>query len=216
MGIRKIPKNYRNVTGIAAHAKSSEQAMFESTLERDFLTLLEFSEEVVKFDVQPIRLEWLNEQEQVRTYTPDVLAHYNNKPPVLVEVKYRSDLKKDWQRLKPKFIKAIRYAKQQRWKFKIITEVEIRNQLLDTAKFLIPFIRRGASEESHMQLLVDKIQELGRATPTQLAQAIFNDEWNQAALLPTLWYLIGTRQIGIDLNSKITMNSEIWSIGRHG
>ena len=42
MPIRKIPKNYSNVTGIAAHSKSDGQAMFESTLERDFLMLLEF------------------------------------------------------------------------------------------------------------------------------------------------------------------------------
>lgn len=34
MPVRKIPKNYRNVTDIAAHRKAEGQAMFESTLER--------------------------------------------------------------------------------------------------------------------------------------------------------------------------------------
>ena len=43
MPVRKIPKNYRNVTGIAAHAKADGPAAYESTLERDFITLLEFS-----------------------------------------------------------------------------------------------------------------------------------------------------------------------------
>ena len=42
MPVRKIPKNYRNVTGVAAHRKADGPAMFESTLERDFIALLEF------------------------------------------------------------------------------------------------------------------------------------------------------------------------------
>ncbi|CBJ44349.1 hypothetical protein V4C85_03805 [Ralstonia solanacearum] len=41
MPVRKVPKNYRNVTGIAAHRKAEGAAMFESTLERDFIALLE-------------------------------------------------------------------------------------------------------------------------------------------------------------------------------
>ena len=39
MPVRKIPKNYRNVTGVAAHSKADGPAAFESTLERDFITL---------------------------------------------------------------------------------------------------------------------------------------------------------------------------------
>lgn len=56
MPIRKIPKNYSNVTGIAAHSKATGQAMFESTLERDFLMLLEFDKNVDSFEVQPVKL----------------------------------------------------------------------------------------------------------------------------------------------------------------
>lgn len=43
MPVRKIAKSYRNVTGIVAAAKAAGPAQFESTLERDFLTRLEFS-----------------------------------------------------------------------------------------------------------------------------------------------------------------------------
>lgn len=51
MPVRKIPKNYRNVTGIAASSKAIGAAQFESTLERDFLALLDFSAEVVRYEV---------------------------------------------------------------------------------------------------------------------------------------------------------------------
>ncbi|WDE03876.1 heteromeric transposase endonuclease subunit TnsA [Thalassomonas viridans] len=214
MPIRKIPKNYRNVTGIAAHSKAEGQAMFESTLERDFISLLEFDDEVERFEVQPLQLVWKDEDNKQRTYIPDVLAYYfgNNIKPTLFEVKYRDDLKKNWSTLKPKFRAGIHFAKENNWKFKIITEVEIRTSYLASVKFLLPFVRKGPEEESHMQLLADKVRELRQTTPASLLKAIFNDEWNQAKLLPTLWYLIGTRQLGVDLNQKLTMSSRIWSI----
>ena len=61
MPIRKIKKNYRNVTGIFASTKAVGEAQFESTLERDFLRLLEFSPDVARFEVQLLTLQaaWL-------------------------------------------------------------------------------------------------------------------------------------------------------------
>lgn len=212
MPIRKIPKNYSNVTGIAAHSKSEGQAMFESTLERDFLMLLEFDNNVERFEVQPIKLEWQNDLGKFRSYTPDVLVYYKQSKhkPTLFEVKYRDDINKNWSKLKPKFKAAIRFCKENNWKFKLITEVEIKTAYLESVKFLLPFVRQGASSEDDMMILDDKIIQLGTTTPKELVSSIYSDDWNQARLLPTLWYLIGSRQIQIDLNSKITMSSNIW------
>lgn len=58
MPIRKIPKNYRNITGIVTASKAGAAAQFESTLERDFLALLEFYPEVKAFDPQQVEIEW--------------------------------------------------------------------------------------------------------------------------------------------------------------
>ncbi|MBD3842159.1 MAG: hypothetical protein IE909_09785 [Campylobacterales bacterium] len=74
MSVRTIPKNYRNVTGIHASVKSEEKAMFESTLERDFITLLEFDNDVVSFDVQPVKIKWFDQNGKSRSYFPDVLV----------------------------------------------------------------------------------------------------------------------------------------------
>lgn len=59
MPVRKILKNYRNVTGIAANSKAVGQAIFESTLERDFITLLEFDPHISSFEVQPLTIRWI-------------------------------------------------------------------------------------------------------------------------------------------------------------
>lgn len=212
MPVRKIPKNFRNVTGIAAHLKAAGPAGFESTLERDFLTLLEFSPEVEGFEVQPVMVEW-SEGEKRHQYTPDVLVQYtaaSGKPTTLFEVKYRSDLKQDWKHLKPRLLRAITYAKSRGWRFKIASEVEIRTPFLENAKFLLRFVRQGPVSEAHMDLIDQALQRAGPMPINSLLEAIFSNEWNRASLLPTLWYLIGTFQIGCDLGKPLTMASQAW------
>ena len=66
--------------------------------------------------------------------------------------------------------------------------------------------------EAHMTMLDNQIKALKTTTPHDLLSAIFDDEWSRAELLPTLWYLIGTFQIGIDLSLPMSMQSKIWSI----
>lgn len=58
MSARRVPYNYRNVTGIAAHKKTIDIVSFESTLERDFLCCIEFSPDVESLEVQPVTIEW--------------------------------------------------------------------------------------------------------------------------------------------------------------
>lgn len=212
MSARKIPKNYRNVTGIVSSQKAIGQAGFESSLERDFICLIEFSPEVEDFEVQPIRIEWKDEAEKKRSYVPDVLVNYtksSNRVPCLFEVKYRKDLAENWKELKPKFRKALAFARGKGWRFKIVTEVEIRTPLLDNARFLLPYTMRGPGDEGYMELLDLELRARRESTPRELIQAIFQDEWNQARLLPTLWYLVGTFQIRCDLAEPLNMNSTL-------
>lgn len=113
--VRKIPKSYRNVTGIVASTKSNDEARYESSLERDYLTLLEFDRTVSSYTVQPVTLDWVDQFGKRRTYTPDVFVLYKGikKKPCLYEIKYRSELKEKWNELRPKFQAAIAFAKAQ-------------------------------------------------------------------------------------------------------
>lgn len=212
MPVRRIPKNYRNVTGNAAHSKAVGGAAFESTLERDFLVLLEFSPEVSQFEVQPVTIQWFNDQGKQRQYTPDVLVSYvSGNSPTLFEVKYRSDLKKDWAILRRKFKAAIQYTKSLGWRFRIATEVEIRTPYLANAQFLLPFLRRNSGLPSDETLLKSALASLTEATPANLLSHITNDDQQRARLLPALWRMIGLREIGADLDQPIDMNSRLWS-----
>ncbi|MBF4290934.1 TnsA endonuclease N-terminal domain-containing protein, partial [Vibrio anguillarum] len=194
MSVRTIPKNYRNLTGLAASTKA-EKPFFESTLERDFLTLLEFDRSVYTYDVQPIEVSWTDDNERHRVYTPDVLVHYY--PPqqnILYEVKYRSDLRANWKELKPKFKAAISHAKSNGWRFKLITEVEIRTSYMENARFLLPYLRVETNEE-HSDMLLRQLVQMRQCSIEALIKAIFNDRWAQAELVPTLWYLIASGRV---------------------
>jgi hypothetical protein len=214
MPVRQIPKNYRNVTGVLASAKTDAPAQFESTLERDFYTLLEFTPEVAYYEVQPVSIFW-QDGHRSRRYTPDVLVLYGDDvPPLrkiwLYEVKYRSELRERWAELRPKLRSGVSYARRNGMRFKIVTEIEIRTTYLANAKFLLPF-RRRAIDADHATLLLEVMRALGQTTPVALIAAVFRDEWHRAALLPSLWGLIASFRVGVDLHAPITMDSPIWS-----
>ena len=218
MPVRPLKKNYhRSVSGISFSAKNSAIVSFESTLERDFAYLQEFDLNVFCYEEQPVTIDF-TDNNQFRRYTPDFLVSYRKDlelprhfKPALVEVKYREDRKKNWKELKPKFLAAMRYADSQGWKFKIMTEVEIRTEYLFNAKFLLKY-RHADHERGMMEQLLDTIRELRLSNPEELIKAATIDKNRRAELLHHLWYMIDLRIIGCDLNRKITMKSEIWAL----
>ncbi len=218
MPVRKIPKNYRSVTGLVASELNAKQTAFESTLERDFMLLVEFDPDVLSYEEQPVRIDYLSVDGQTRHYTPDILVTYHQaststmlKPPLLVEIKYRRDLFERWQELKPKFRAARRYAKEQGWIFKIITEVEIRTPYLKNVKFLRQYQRRPI-DLAGASLLLQKVSELRSTDPGSLLAFVCQDAHDRARLLPTLWSLVAQRKLGADLNQQLTMQSLIWPV----
>jgi hypothetical protein len=214
MPARKIKKNYRNVTGVSAATKAIGSAGFESTLERDFLRILEFSPHVAEFEVQPVTLKWQDTSGKNRSYTPDVWVAFHDtveRKPWLCEVKYRADLKKDWPELHPKFRQAIRYARHRGWRFRIITEVEIHGPELEAAKFLLPFRHRDIPTEQLAHTLA-LIRSLKDTTPGGLLDRISSDLAVQAEWLPAIWQLVAHFQIGADMQSPLSMSSRLWSV----
>jgi len=216
MPVRIIPKNHRSVTGFVASGVNANQAAFESALERDFMLLVEFDPDVLSYEEQPVRIDYLSADGQARHYTPDILVTYHQtststtlRLPLLVEIKYRRDLFECWRELKPKFRAAQRYAKEQGWIFKIITEVEIRTPYLKNVKFLRQFQRRSINP-ADANLLLQKVSDLQSTDPESLLSAICPEAHDRARLLPTLWRLIARRSIGADLNRSLTMRSPIW------
>ena len=210
MPVRKIRPSYRSVTGFIV-TEHKEKASFESTLERDLLILLDFDNQVLRFEEQPVKIEFTHEGKS-RSYVPDVRVEFRpeaDTPTSLCEVKYKRELKEKWAELKPKFKAAKQFAESRGERFCILTEQQIRTPFLKNATFLKQYKQLPERLEQEKQI-VDTLFELREATPAMVLAAIYRDKWNQARLLPYLYKLVANGTIYCDLSVPMTMSSEIW------
>lgn len=216
MPVRTVPKNYRSLTGLVPNPRTPSMTAFESSLERDFLLLLDFDPAVEFFEEQPVKIVYHDAKERRRTYTPDVLVRYRpdrrqarHTKPLLCEVKYRDDLRQHWAEYRPKFRAAQRYARQQGWRFRLVTERHVRTPYLENVKFLRPYRTLSVNDAYRTQLL-STLATLEVTDPASLLAAVFQDRWQQAQLLPMLWQLVATQQIATALDQPLTMQSRLW------
>jgi hypothetical protein len=207
--VRDIGISTRSVTGVVPSL-----GKYESTLERDLMEILRFDPDVERFTPQPLTIEYYNQNGKLRSYTPDGLIHFKSSSslyitPILYEVKYRSDFRKDWKILLPKFRAAKVYCLNHGWRFQVFTEREIRTPYLNNVKFLWPYLNQNPSPEQKVRVL-QILRDLDEADPDLLLCALCNDPINRAQMIPVLWHLIGIGSIGCDLDSPLTMRSPIW------
>lgn len=205
--VRVIGPNRRSLTGLVTSEGASHA--FESSLERDFLVLLDFNRRVQEFHTQPVTIRYRYAGRD-RRYTPDVfVVYYCDDDPTLYEVKYREDLRRDWHKLRPGFKAAIKFAKRERARFKIVTEREIRTPLLSNIKFL-RHCRRQLSHESIEEQVVRTLATLGESTPETLMRAAFCDDQHRLYALSALWRMVALGRIEADLEAPLSMQTPVW------
>jgi transposase InsO family protein len=192
MPIRKIPISNRAVTGL--HARSG--ARYESSLERDFFELMMADPAVDKVEEQPVKIIYITDDGESRRYTPDALVtfHPNSATgravlPLLCEIKYRDEYKEKFLELKGRFRVARRYARERGWRFRVVTDREIRTPRFATLRFLGGFKDRIPGEDQ-VQYVLGALPADGSATPATLLASLSPDIWKQAELLPILWWLV--------------------------
>lgn len=207
--VRKIGTSAVSLTGNFASEKN-DYGMHESSLERDFMYMLELDFHVSKYVVQPVKIEYLY-QGKKRSYVPDFKVHYkaSMQRTTIFEVKYRDDLRRNWEEYKPKFRAAIIYCKKNRIDFRIITEREIRTDFLKNAKFLSRYRKAEINP-----VIADKVmwfvKDVETATPQFIIDSLCNSKIDKAMYLYTVWSLIQKLQLKADLNFKLDMNSTVW------
>lgn len=215
--VRRILPSSRSIRGQLSSRKTGRPPQYESALERDLLVLLDFDSSISFFCEQPVTIEYLHEG-VVRHYTPDVLAYYRedlgvsrSTRPTLYEVKYRDDLRQNWAELKPRFMAALRYADQQGWRFKLVTEREIRTDYLANVHFLRQYIGPGMQvRQTDQGLLMSLMGDIRLTTGEELLLMASADRAKRAELLYTLWHLVAVRLIHCDLTIGLTLQTELW------
>lgn len=206
--VRKIRRGHRGNRGRITASKAGGRAEFESTLERDFYSLLQFDPGVESFAPQPVSLSYTALNGRKKRYVPDTLVHYTGEtPPCLFEVKHVAELQSDAAEYRLKFQAARRYAREQGWRFCTVTERSIRGVQLDNIAFLRAFLDPDREfEADDLAFLLSAVQQ--PTTPrTVLGHLPLQ---RKGALLPALWHLVATGQIRTALDTRVTMDSPIW------
>lgn len=212
--VRELRTNRRSLTGRLTLGDGGV-AVFESSLERDWLLALDFDPRVQAIQVQPFSLRYQHEG-ATRRYTPDVRADYalgSHVTTMVYEVKPARELHANWSAYRPRFKAAVGYCREHGWRFKLVTERHIRTALLDNARFLRRY-RALLDQDLFLQQLLYTLRALGTTTPQALLAAAYWSEESRMAALPMLWKLIATRRVSADLQVPLTMSAPIWLPGR--
>lgn len=225
MPIREITASNFGIKSSFASNKNPISAQAESTLEHDFLTLLEWDSRIEKYATQPFSIEWVDMNGVSRTYTPDVLVSYHilarNRDakliPTVFEVKPIANLKRDWESQKQKYRAAIAALRPLGIRFKIVTEKHIQTDLLVNARFLLSYkttrYLNASSEEREMQLEIRRTMlRLNLTTPKNLLNELTSSDERKILYIPWIWWLLNLGVISADLTKRLTMSSEIWTM----
>jgi len=216
---RKIGTTRRSLSGILAF-RDETAIPFESSLERDFLIRMAFNRQVLDVISQPVRLPFTAKTGREYPYTPDYLvysrashSYESSQKPLLVEVKYRADIQKNWSDWKNKFRAAHRYAKERDWVFRIYDESRIRGVILDNIKFLERFKGTQIDREDSAAILATAQQQ--RISTFDYLLARHYSGIYRAEGVRHIWHLLATRQLDCDLTRPLNDMTELW-IPDHG
>ena len=211
MPARKIPKNYRSVTGRFQSLKNDRAIAFESTLERDFFLSLEFDDSVEMYEEQPLTIkDEINGR--VISYTPDCLVRHIDGTETLFEVKYVADLEKDAEELAPRFAIAERYVREPNMEFRVVTELDIRGITLENQRFIYGF---SSPPKDFNNLKHDITKLLKNPLPMEsLLSGLSTERMRQAVYIPAIWHLVFTGTLCVDL--KISINNKTIIQVNHG
>ena len=205
----------RSVTWDFVSVKTNSTHKCESTLEFEFLYLVEFDPLVNSFEAQPISLPYVNGNGRKVKYTPDFKVTYTKKGAQqkgynfsLVEIKYSRELEARKEEFAPKFKLAESYCQTEGGKFEIFNEQNIQTPRLARYKFLHRYLDHSAAPKLNIDFIA-LAKDLKIFTPQDWVSRIEGSELVKGQALSNLWHLLACGQLQVDLDSPITMKSVI-------
>lgn len=204
---RKIPKNYRNITGKVFSKKSNRLISFESKLERDFLYLFELENFVIKILEQPVQIEYTLNGKKYK-YTTDFYLEtppgYNN---ILLEVKYYDDLKKIFPTEKHKYKAMIEYLKNKNVDFKFFTD---RCPYIQSEeyKFNVNFLL-NYNTLSNVEYEIITNLFIPQISIQELLNQYNSDKFKQLSLIPAIWTMIRRKILLVDMFETLNLSTPL-------
>ena len=204
--VRKIGPTKRSVSGYYSF-RNKDSIPYESSLERDFVMLHEFDDNVIEIISQPVSIPFALNGGNYQ-YHPDYLVLFQNctKSGMLVEVKPENEWRENWRIWRTKWKAAARWAKKRNFLFHIYDESRIRGQELHPPPLLHSF-KRTAFNEQEIQKAYDFIENSGMISVADyLVQFPVAQHARQSQLL---WQLLAKKILVTDLSLPLNKDSMI-------
>lgn len=199
---RIVRPNTRSFTGRHVGTPGAETVRFESGLERDFLTLIRFRDDVVEIVEQPFTVKFTDSTGRRRSYTPDFKVVYRHKTS-LYEVKHKDELRAKWEQYREPYLHVRRWARQNGMIFRIMTERAIRTVRFHNANMLLP--HRGRVPEPIMAQRITARLAGGPLAIGHLLKAVCREDGERGAFYAALWPMLARGLLRADFDRPLGM-----------
>lgn len=202
----------RKNTGFFPSQKNERPVAFESLLELDYIYLLEFDDDVVKYTEQPLTITYTISNRSYK-YTPDFLVERKNKTQ-LIEIKPESKLQiilNDESKFN-KYKAAAQYCKSKEYSsFEIVTDNDIRNgNLLNNVKFLFAYHNVNVPAINKLKIRNELVAN-GPQQICQLLTELCENETQFSKFFSYILSLLYSHEIRTNLLEPINKNSIVVS-----
>lgn len=209
MPVRKVSNHGRkNMIGKFPSLKMNRMVQFESSIEWDFIYLLDYVPAIAEFEDQPLVITYEHEGKQ-RTYTPDFLVVFTNGQHALIECKPEKFVEKEKNQRKAQAAQAWCTAKG--WTFHVVTDTDLRSDhRVENVKLLTQHARHEIDVTTQENIL-DFLKSAPDDVVIADVMATLNPTNPTACILPIL-HMAYHHQVYIPLNATpITPQSQIAS-----
>jgi hypothetical protein len=211
---RQIGNTHGSISGVFPF-RGKRLIPYESTLERDFLIKASWSDTILDIQEQPLIIPYKTATGRESTYTPDFLVYYRTTSlgatpkSLLVEVKPKMKLDKEFKTLRLKFKAGIGYAKKQGWRYTIYHESRIRDATLNNIAFLQRF-HNMSFNDSDTQYLLNALSEMGHCTMDSFLAIMYSRPMERAQAQALIWHLIATKKLACPMHEPLNSHIPIW------
>ncbi len=203
---RIVRPNKRSYTGRHV-SHNAKEVRYESGLERDFLTLIRFRTDVLTVVEQPETFRFIDSAGRERRYTPDFKVTFTGKT-VFYEVKYRAELRKNWNKYRDAVAFMRRHCPQIGAAFRIVTDLIIRTPRCENIRLISSHQRR--QPDPAVKSAIKAALATGPLAIVDLCRLLCPTLDDRAGFYATLWSLIARLEIKINFNQPISMESQVW------
>ena len=187
MGVRKIPIQTRSVSGFFYSQKNNRLVQCESRLEKKFFLILEFEDDIVSYEEQPLKIS---------RYIPDVLVKREKAKDLLIEVKYSKEANDPDEKLSEKFKTLRSYCLQNDLEFRIFTEKDVTEPYFSNISLIYHYATIEVSEKDVGQIR-EAIRSYGESTRLR-------DLIDKGCDISIVYAMVYRKLLDLNLYAKIT------------